>query len=199
MTRHLAPGRSLERLRDVQVADVFKAGRLAARLERQGGLVTFRYAPGYDGPPVATTLPVAPEEVTTAGGAVPPFFAGLLPEGRRLSQLRKAVKTSADDELSLLLAVGGDTVGDVQVVPEGARPTELTPLVAVHRAWSQRTRRSVCGATRRGAAPVRATLFRVADRQRRRARQEPFDPQYGRHRRVDGVAGLRRADDAAVR
>jgi serine/threonine protein kinase HipA of HipAB toxin-antitoxin module len=53
-------------------------------------------------------------------GAVPPFFAGLLPEGRRLSALRAAVKSSGDDELSLLLAVGGDTVGDIEILPEGA-------------------------------------------------------------------------------
>ena len=45
----------------------------------------------------------------------------LLPEGRRLGALRRAVKTSADDELSLLLAVGADAIGDVQVVPSGTR------------------------------------------------------------------------------
>lgn len=34
---------------------------------------------------------------------MPSYFAGLLPEGRRLDVLRRAVKTSADDGLSLLL------------------------------------------------------------------------------------------------
>jgi len=53
---------------------------------------------------------------------VPPFFAGLLPEGRRLTALRRKVKTSADDELTLLVAVGQDTVGDVQVVGRGQAP-----------------------------------------------------------------------------
>lgn len=53
---------------------------------------------------------------------MPPFFTGLLPEGRRLRAIRSAVKTSADDELTLLLAVGGDTVGDVQVLPWGTQP-----------------------------------------------------------------------------
>jgi len=56
------------------------------------------------------------EPVVRPGGALPAYFAGLLPEGRRLSALRRAVKTSADDELSLLLAVGADAIGDVQVV-----------------------------------------------------------------------------------
>ena len=32
------------------------------------------------------------------------------------------MKTSADDELSLLLAVGEDTVGNVSVVPAGEKP-----------------------------------------------------------------------------
>jgi serine/threonine-protein kinase HipA len=40
------------------------------------------------------------------------------------------VKTSADDELTLLLAVGNDTVGDVQVTPLGVPlPTELPTLL----------------------------------------------------------------------
>ena len=78
-------------------------------------------------PAIATTLPVTTTPVTTLGGAVPAFFAGLLPEGRRLSALRQGVKTSADDELSLLLGVGGDTIGDVRVVPAGASPDLIHP------------------------------------------------------------------------
>lgn len=107
-------------------ADVYKAGRLAAHLTRTRDGVEFGYVADWvrnDGPPVATTLPVGTEPVHTTGGAVPAFFAGLLPEGRRLSALRRAVKTSADDDLSLLLAVGSDPVGDVQVVAEGEPPT----------------------------------------------------------------------------
>jgi serine/threonine-protein kinase HipA len=59
------------------------------------------------------------------------FFAGLLPEGRRLTALRRTVGTSADDEFSLLLAVGGDTIGDVQVVPAGDAPTAATNPVVI--------------------------------------------------------------------
>jgi serine/threonine-protein kinase HipA len=61
---------------------------------------------------------------------VPPFFANLLPEGRRLAALRRSVKTSPDDELSLLLAVGSDPVGDVQVLqqPEES-PAPVTAVV----------------------------------------------------------------------
>lgn len=126
----------LPSLKGIFEADVYKAGRLAARLHRRDGLIEFRYADGYAGPAVATTLPVRADPVVVPGGAVPPFFAGLLPEGRRLSQLRRAVKTSADDELSLLLAVGRDTIGDVQVVPVGAELTPATPLVSIDGDWS---------------------------------------------------------------
>ena len=87
---------------------------------------------------MATTLPLTDQPFQTGrAGAVPAFFAGLLPEGRRLSGLRMAVKTSLDDELSLLLAIGNDTVGDVHVVPAGSAPTALTPLLSVQREGSE--------------------------------------------------------------
>ncbi len=68
------------------------------------------------------------EPFTAPAAAVPAFFAGLLPEGRRLSALRRSVGTSADDEFSMLLAVGGDTIGDVQVVPVGEKPGDTKPV-----------------------------------------------------------------------
>ncbi len=121
-------------------ADVYKQGSLAATLVRTAGGVEFRYVEEYlDAklPAVATTLPRGLEPVMVRGGAVPPYFAGLLPEGRRLTGLRRAVKTSADDELSLLLAVGHDPVGDVQVVPTGAAPHGDQPLITVDRDFSE--------------------------------------------------------------
>jgi len=125
----------LEELKTVARADVYKAGRLAAHLTRvASGEVAFSYIPEWvadGGPPVATTLPVTDEPVVAHSGAVPAFFAGLLPEGRRLGALRRSVKTSADDELSLVMAVGGDTVGDVRVVAEGATPDAVPPRLQV--------------------------------------------------------------------
>lgn len=89
----------------VRVAQVVKAGTPAATLTRTRDGVVFAYRDDYEGPPVASTLPVTEEPVRRPAGAVPAYFSGLLPEGRRLSALRRAVKTSADDELSLLVAV----------------------------------------------------------------------------------------------
>jgi len=101
----------LEQLRNVERADVFKSGARAAILTRTDGGVQFRYLPDWisaGNPPVATTLPVTGDPVLRPGGVLPAYFTGLLPEGRRLGALRRAVKTSADDELTLLLAVGAD-------------------------------------------------------------------------------------------
>ena len=99
-------------------ARVYKGDTLAAHLTRKNGGTEFSYTAEYlrsGGAAVASTLPKTEAPVFTPAGAVPPFFAGLLPEGRRLSALRRALKTSADDELSLLIAVGDDTIGDVRV------------------------------------------------------------------------------------
>ncbi|WP_067660400.1 type II toxin-antitoxin system HipA family toxin [Nocardia harenae] len=122
----------LQHLRHVTAADVVKAGRRAARLTRTpDGGIDFGYHPDYlqGGEPIAFTLPTGPQILHNPAGAVPAFFAGLLPEGRRLTVLQRAVKTSADDELSLLLAVGTDAPGDVQVVPAGQRPADTPALI----------------------------------------------------------------------
>ena len=105
-----------------RVADVYKAGVLAARLERHDGGTRFSYLPAYlagGGPAVATSLPLTSDPVLSSAGAAPPYFTGLLPEGRRLNALRRTIKTSADDDLSLLIAAGGNPVGDVQIVGHG--------------------------------------------------------------------------------
>ncbi|WP_104087511.1 type II toxin-antitoxin system HipA family toxin [Arthrobacter sp. GMC3] len=127
----------LQHLKLVREADVYKAGTLAGMLQRteQGG-VRFSYRDSYlanNKTPVAFSLPLSAVAIETQNGALPPFFAGLLPEGHRLTVLKNAAKTSFDDELSLLLAVGADVPGDVQVVPAGVAPTEPEPLADTSR------------------------------------------------------------------
>lgn len=105
-----------------RVADIYKRSVLAARLERHDGGTKFTYLPAYlqsGAPAVASSLPLTAEPVLSAAGAAPPYFTGLLPEGRRLNALRRSIKTSADDDLSLLIAAGGNPVGDVQIVGHG--------------------------------------------------------------------------------
>jgi serine/threonine-protein kinase HipA len=122
----------LRQLRLVETADVYKANTLAGVMRRRPDRTEFSYLPEYldaDGPPVAWSLPPTAQPYAAPAAAVPAFFAGLLPEGRRLTALRRAVGTSADDEFSMLLAVGGDTIGDVQVVPRGDAPADTAPIV----------------------------------------------------------------------
>jgi len=123
-----------------RIADIYKAGVLAARLERHDGGTRFSYLPAYlasGGPAVASSLPLTSEPVLSAAGAAPPYFTGLLPEGRRLNALRRSIKTSVDDELSLLIAAGANPVGDVQIVGHGEKldpdehAVELDPATPV--------------------------------------------------------------------
>jgi serine/threonine-protein kinase HipA len=105
--------------RHIDVATVVKGERSAGELRRDRDDVTFTYSESYatsDAPPVATTLPKRSTPYVERGGAVAPFFAGLLPEGRRQSAIRTQLKTSADDEFTQLIAVGADCIGDVRVL-----------------------------------------------------------------------------------
>lgn len=110
-------------------ADVYLKNVLVGHFEKTGqGVVEFRYVESAKSP-VATTLPLGQGPYVGVAGALPPFFTNLLPEGRRLSALKRHVKASLDDELALLLEVGVDTIGDVQVVPHGVQPASAPAMI----------------------------------------------------------------------
>jgi serine/threonine-protein kinase HipA len=124
-------------LRNIAEADVYIGDDLAAHLVRESGdTISFNYI----GDPRPTEVRIRERSVSwsllrsreypvvTTGGAVPPFFAGLLPEGVRLGVVTSSTKTSADDHLTLLLAIGADTVGNVRVVPAGVDPARPVPM-----------------------------------------------------------------------
>jgi len=124
-------------LRTIAEADVYIGDDLAARLVRESGdQISFSYIAderpseaGIRDRSVSWSLLRSREyPVVTTGGAVPPFFAGLLPEGVRLGVVTSSTKTSADDHLTLLLAIGADTVGNVRVFPAGADPAQPLPM-----------------------------------------------------------------------
>ena len=103
----------------VAAADVYKAGVLAGRMWRVDQDVTFAYVDGYDGEPVASTLPVG-HTVTETAMRAPVYFAGLLPEGEtRRRGLARSLHVAEDDELGLLIQLGADTIGDVQIAEHG--------------------------------------------------------------------------------
>jgi serine/threonine-protein kinase HipA len=119
MTVNAVPPPSPGRVADVYVRDV-----LAATLTRDENATTLRYV---DGDPATIGFAMAPGNVIVSpAGSVPPFFAGLLPEGFRLTALLRRAKLSSDDLFGLLLAVGADCIGDVAVVPAG-QPLPSTP------------------------------------------------------------------------
>lgn len=111
-------------LRSINEAVVYKGGRRAGRLRRDGTDIVFQYLEDYladdTAPQLAWTIPKNTAEVRSSAESVPPFFAGQLPEGVRLRAVVTGTRTSEDDHLTLLLAVGADTVGDVSVLPPDA-------------------------------------------------------------------------------
>ena len=132
--------RDFQEFGKIKRADVYKGKDLAAHLTRTDEGVRFEYTAEYlasDLPPIAHSLPKSSAPQTINSGGVPSFFAGLLPEGRRLNVLRRAIKTSADDELSMLLAVGRDVIGDARIVPTGDLPNPIKPLVEVTKTFEE--------------------------------------------------------------
>lgn len=102
--------------RQIEKLYVFKKGEYVGVLQRESQGVSFVYdAGGGTRTQIATTLPVRKEPYVLKGDSLHPFFAGLLPEGLRLTALIKAVKTSPDDLFTLLAASGHDLIGDVSV------------------------------------------------------------------------------------
>lgn len=124
-------------LRDVNDADVYLDDEVVANLARMpGDEIRFAYNSGSPTHGVSvrdrsvswSLLVNGNYPLTTTGGAVPPFFAGLLPEGVRLGVVTSSTKTSADDHMTLLLAIGADTIGNVRVLPAGAEPPARAPM-----------------------------------------------------------------------
>jgi serine/threonine-protein kinase HipA len=128
---------SREPLRRRQRASVYRGDELAGTIERTARGSSFRYAPAFvdahakDARGIAYNLPCRSEPYETVGVNLHTFFAGLLPEGLRLAALVKSAKTSSDDLLTLLMAAGPDTIGDVSVVPENEPRREIVPMADV--------------------------------------------------------------------
>lgn len=96
-------------------AEVYQTGTLTGHLtETDAKAYRFEYLAGYKGRPVSLVMPVRPEPYEF--GIFPPFFEGLLPEGRQLEALLRTNKLDRSDLMGQLLAVGEDVVGSVRIV-----------------------------------------------------------------------------------
>lgn len=99
-------------------------GRRCGLLEEGDGEVCFRYDEAWiqskDATPVSLTLPLRREPYVTK--SLHPFFENLLPEGWLLEIAVSKLKLSKNDPFGLILALGADCIGAVEVVPEGSAP-----------------------------------------------------------------------------
>ena len=105
-------------------ARVLVAGELAGRLEELGdGRTRFKYAPQWlqrpKAVPISMTMALRAEPYDAPG--LHPFFANLLPEGWLLELSFRKLKIPKEDEFGLLLALGSDCVGAIEIEPEGAK------------------------------------------------------------------------------
>jgi serine/threonine-protein kinase HipA len=95
-------------------AEVCQQGTLAGHLfEGEGGVWSFAYLGGYDGPPISLTMPVRSESYVFS--ALPPILEGLLPEGLQLEALLRKHKIDRSDTFRQLVTVGADLVGSLTI------------------------------------------------------------------------------------
>lgn len=97
---------------------VFKNNKLAGTLKRIKNGVSFIYNNSYynsSSPGISFHITKSKLEHIVSGENLHPFFAGILPEGLRLSSIIKNLKTSSSDLFSILIATGSDVIGDVHV------------------------------------------------------------------------------------
>ncbi len=104
-------------------AEVYQTAALAGYLtETEAKEFRFEYVAGYKGRPVSLTMPVRTEPYEF--DKFPPFFEGLLPEGRQLEALLRTDKLDRNDLMGQLLAVGEDVVGSVQITKVNESPSQ---------------------------------------------------------------------------
>jgi serine/threonine-protein kinase HipA len=121
----------IEDYKQVDQAKVFKKKEFAGTLSRTQHGCVFVYDSSFLANPqegIAYNIPQSKTPYVVSGVNLPPFFAGLLPEGLRLTSLIEKIKTSPDDLLSLLLAIGSDCIGDISVTPPGESSAQNTTV-----------------------------------------------------------------------
>jgi len=101
----------------INTLQIYKNDIYVGELSRTSNGCEIKFAPEFvkthENQQIAYHLKVKSSPFVFSGVNLPPYFAGLLPEGLRLKALVKKIKTSTDDMFSLLVAAGSDPVGDL--------------------------------------------------------------------------------------
>ncbi len=96
--------------------EVYFQGSYAGILtKKDDSLYEFKYDQNYKGSKISLAMPTLRK--TYIYKNFPPFFEGLLPEGRQLEILLKKHKLSLTDYLGQLVAMGEDIIGAVTIKP----------------------------------------------------------------------------------
>lgn len=105
--------------KEINELKVFRDDVFAGILKRTEAGCEFRFAQSFlennNFSELSLLMPKAIEPIKVSGINLPPFFAGLLPEGLRLKVVIKNLKTSEDDLFSILASIGERVIGDVYV------------------------------------------------------------------------------------
>ncbi|MBC7420179.1 MAG: HipA domain-containing protein [Bdellovibrio sp.] len=94
---------------------IFKDEKSAGTLERTHAGCKINFTSEFKNTETLLTFKISTKNkiYDFRGAGLPPYFAGLLPEGLRLKALIKKLKTSPDDLFSLLVASGDETIGNI--------------------------------------------------------------------------------------
>ncbi|PKL40223.1 MAG: hypothetical protein CVV41_19955 [Candidatus Riflebacteria bacterium HGW-Riflebacteria-1] len=103
--------------KDIEKLVIYREDLKAGILQRTSTGCIFHFDPEFLSSPrfqwLTLRIKKSHQPISITGSNLHPFFAGLLPEGRRLNTLQKILKTSADDMFSLFAAAGNNVIGDV--------------------------------------------------------------------------------------
>lgn len=118
-----------DEIKEIKWIDIYRQNTFAGTLARtdRGCLLSllpvFVENPAYQ--ELTYRIPKKSKPLIHEGVNLPPFFAGLLPEGMRLKALVSNLKTSSDDLFSLLVATGERCIGDVYIRSDKNKTTNL--------------------------------------------------------------------------
>lgn len=123
----------LSSVKELNEANVFFNEKFAGRIKRVPNGSTFEYendfleyAQSNNISGISFSLSIKKKIYTTQGTNLHPFFANLLPEGRRLQVLSQVTKTSLDDLFTLVIAGGSNCIGDINISTLKEMPITLS-------------------------------------------------------------------------